>query len=164
MKNHILIVNTGGTFNKFYDPISGELIVDQESRTLEEIASKWLTSFEVIDIIGKDSLEMTNQDRLELLATLSQTEIEKIIVVHGTDTMHFTAEYLADTDLEKQIVLTGAMVPFSIDPIEASANLASAYGFLQAFKEKGVYIAMNGIVSLHTDIVKKRVEGRFIRR
>jgi L-asparaginase len=164
MKNHILIVNTGGTFNKFYDPVSGTLIVDQGSRALEKIASKWLTSFEIINIIGKDSLDMTSQDRLELLATLSQTETEKIIVVHGTDTMHISAQYLADADLEKEVVLTGAMVPFSIDPIEAAANLASAYGFLQASKEKGIYIAMNGIVSLHTDIIKEKDIGRFVRQ
>jgi len=162
MKNHILIVNTGGTFNKFYDPLSGELIVDQGSRTLEEIASKWLTSFEIINIIGKDSLEMTNHDRLELLATLSRTEAEKIIVVHGTDTMHLTAEYLADADLEKQIVLTGAMVPFSIDPVEATANLASAYGFLHNLKHYGIYIAMNGVIDHFGNVTKDRQEGRFI--
>jgi L-asparaginase len=161
MKNHILIINTGGTFNKFYDPLSGELIVDQGSRTLEEIASKWLTSFEIIDIIGKDSLEMTNHDRLELLATLSRTEAEKIIVVHGTDTMHLTAEYLADADLEKQIVLTGAMVPFSIDPVEATANLASAYGFLHSLEHHGIHIAMNGVIDHFGNVTKDRQKGRF---
>jgi L-asparaginase len=162
MKNHILIINTGGTFNKFYDPLSGELIVDEGNRTLEEIASKWLTSFEIVNIIGKDSLDMTNHDRLELLATLSQTEAERIIVVHGTDTMHLTAEYLADADLEKYIVLTGAMVPFSIDPVEATANLASAYGYLHGLEHYGIYIAMNGVIDRFDKVIKKREAGRFI--
>jgi len=129
MKNKILIVNTGGTFNKYYNRINGKLEVDQSASVLESLAEKWLTCFQILSIIGKDSLEMNSQDRLELLAVLSQAEEERIIVVHGTDTMHTTAEYLADAELEKCIVLTGAMVPFRIDPVEASANFASAYGF-----------------------------------
>ena len=162
MKNHILIINTGGTFNKFYDLLNGDLKVDKGSRTLEEIAAKWLTSFEVINIIGKDSLEMTNHDRLELLATLSQTSQKKIIIIHGTDTMHITAEYLADADLEKQIVLTGAMVPYSIDPVEAAANFASAYGCLRYLENNGIYIAMNGIIDHFHKVTKARQEGRFV--
>ena len=162
MKNHILIINTGGTFNKFYDPLSGELKVDKGSRTLDEIAAKWLTSFEIINIIGKDSLEMSNHDRLELLATISQTDRKKIIVIHGTDTMHITAEYLADADLEKQIILTGAMVPYYIDPVEASSNFASAYGYLNSLKESGIYIAMNGVIAPHSSIFKDRNKGCFV--
>jgi len=162
MKNHILIINTGGTFNKLYDPLNGELVVDQKGRALEEIASKWLTSFEIINIIGKDSLEMTNQDRLELLATLSGTEAERIIIVHGTDTMHLTAEYLADAEHGKQIILTGAMVPYSIDPVEATANLSSAYGALLSLKKRGIYVAMHGLVLPYNKIEKERRIGRFM--
>ena len=162
MKNHILIINTGGTFNKIYHPVTGELKVDKTSTTLEEMARKWLTDFQIINIIGKDSLEMTSHDRLELLATIHQAQDEKIIVVHGTDTMHVTAEYLADADLEKQIVLTGAMVPYSIDPVEATANFASAYGSLHTSKQDGIYIAMHGLVDTYDKIIKDRKAGRFI--
>ena len=161
MKNHILIINTGGTFNKIYNPVTGELEVDKTSTALEEITQKWLTDFQIINIIGKDSLEMTSHDRLELLATIHQAEEERIIVIHGTDTMHVTAEYLADADLEKEIVLTGAMVPYSIDPVEATANFASAYGFLISKPKEGVYIAMNGLVSQYDCMIKVRTEGRF---
>jgi len=161
MKNHILIINTGGTFNKRYNPLSGELDVDKGSEALDTIAKKWLTDLEIINIIGKDSLEMTNHDRLELLATISQTEQKKIIIVHGTDTMHLTAAYLSDADLEKQIILTGAMVPYSIDPVEATANLASAYGFLRTIKDNGIYIAMNGIIETFEKVTKVHKEGRF---
>ena len=162
INTQLLIVNTGGTFNKFYNPLNGTLEVDNGSRTLEEIASKWLTSFEIINIIGKDSLEMTNHDRLELLATLSRTDAEKIIVVHGTDTMLVTAAYLSDADLEKRVVLTGAMVPYSIDPVEATANVASAYGYLCALKDNGIYIAMHGILDHFDNVAKDHQKGKFI--
>ena len=160
--NKILLISTGGTFNKVYDPLKGELIIDGTSSTLEEIASKWLCEFEIINIIAKDSLEMNSQDRLELLATISQSEYENIIVVHGTDTMELTAEYLANGDLEKKIIITGAMVPYSIDPVEATANLASAFGYLQMLDQPAVYIAMNGVFGSYEKVKKDRKKGRFI--
>jgi len=160
----ILLINTGGTFNKIYDPVSGELLMDDTSATLESIASKWLCEFEIINIIGKDSLYINNQDRLLLLATINLSKHNNIIVIHGTDTMDVTAEYLADGDLEKRIVLTGAMVPYSIDPVEATANLASAFGYLQILKANGVYIVMNGVFGFHKKIKKDKKNGKFIYR
>ena len=161
MKNPILIINTGGTFNKKYDRVKGELVMDTEASALKELSAHWLCKLEIINIIGKDSLEMTNHDRLELLATIHQSQYNNILIVHGTDTMDLTAEYLADADIEKKIVLTGAMVPYSISAVEATANFASAYGFLQAKAEEGVYIAMNGAVAPYDTIGKNRQEGRF---
>jgi L-asparaginase len=158
----ILIMNTGGTFNKIYDPISGELSIDTTSKALEDIASKWLCKFEIINIIGKDSLAITNQDRLELLATIDRSEYTDIIIIHGTDTMDITAEYLAEGDLKKYIVLTGAMVPYSINPVEATANLASAFGYLQTLTDHGVHIAMHGIFGNHKKVKKNRQKGQFI--
>ncbi len=160
--NKILLISTGGTFNKVYDPLKGELIIDETSSALKEITSKWLCEFDIINIIAKDSLELNSQDRLELLATISQSAYKNIIVVHGTDTMGLTAEYLADGDLEKNIIITGAMVPYSIDPVEATANLASAFGYLQMLNKRGVYIAMNGIFGSYEKIKKDRNKGKFI--
>jgi L-asparaginase len=157
----ILIISTGGTFNKVYDPIKGEFSIDEASHALEQIASKWLCEFKIVNIIGKDSLDMTNHDRLELLATISHSDHHAILIVHGTDTMDVTAEYLADADLEKCIVLTGAMVPYSIDPVEATANLSSAYGYINALEQEGVFIAMNGVMGPYEKVKKDRTKGRF---
>lgn len=156
-----LIISTGGTFNKVYDPIKGEFYIDEASHALEQIASKWLCEFKIMNIIGKDSLDITNHDRLELLATISQSDYHHILIVHGTDTMDLTAEYLADADLEKCIVLTGAMVPYSIDPVEATANLCSAYGYINALEQEGIFIAMNGVMGSYEKVKKDRSKGRF---
>ncbi len=161
-RKKILIISTGGTFNKIYDPVKGELLIDEDSNALQNIASKWYSEFNIINIIGKDSLHMTNQDRLELLATINQSEYSDIIVIHGTDTMDITAEYLAEADLEKCIILTGAMVPYAIDPVEATANLASAFGYIQTLKNTGIYIAMNGVLGTYDKVKKDRENGRFI--
>ena len=158
----ILIINTGGTFNKIYDPIKGDLKVDKGSHTLEQIASKWLCELKIVNIIGKDSLDLSNHDRLELLATISHSNYEHFIIIHGTDTMNITAEYLSDGDCEKCIVFTGAMVPYSIDSVEATANLCSAYGYINALEKPGIYIAMNGVMDVYEKVKKDRKLGKFI--
>ena len=61
-----------------------------------------------------------------------------------------------------KIVITGAMVPFSINPIEATANLTSAYGYIQALDNAGVYIAMNGCLGSYLEVIKDRDMGRFV--
>ena len=157
----ILILNTGGTFNKIYNPTNGLLEIDNSSPALKDISSKWLCDFEIKNILGKDSLEMTEKDRLELLNTIKQSEHTHIIVIHGTDTMHLSTACLADAKLEKIVVFTGAMVPYSIDPVEATANLASAYGYVQALEKDGVYIAMNAVLSSYDKVKKDRKQGKF---
>ena len=69
---------------------------------------------------------------------------------------------MTEADLEKCIILTGAMVPYAIDPVEAAANLASAFGYLQALKDDGIYIAMNGVFGTYNKVKKDRENGRFI--
>ncbi len=160
----ILIINTGGTFNKSYDPIKGKLAVDQGAKALKSLASKWLCDLEIINIIGKDSLKINSHDRLELLAIISQSAFNDIIVIHGTDTIDLTAEYLADADMEKRIVLTGAMVPYSIDPVEATANFASAFGFIRNMNENKIFIIMNGLFSEYDKIKKDKKKGKFINK
>ena len=158
----ILILNTGGTFNKIYNPTKALLEIDNTSPALQDISSKWLCDFEIQNIIGKDSLEMTEKDRLELLNTIKQSAHTHIIVIHGTDTMHLSSACLAAAKLEKVVVCTGAMVPYSIDPVEATANLASAYGYVQALEKDGVYIAMNAVLSSYDKVKKDRKQGKFI--
>lgn len=162
--NDILCINTGGTFNKYYDPLTGDLVVDKSSSALDAISNKWLCAFDVINIIGKDSLEFDDSDRDMILETINNhKKIDKFIIIHGTDTMHITAQFLQFNIKDKYIVLTGAMVPFSIDPIEATANFASSAGYLNSIKEFGVYISMNGLVCEFDKITKDREMGKFIK-
>ncbi len=158
----ILCIDTGGTFNKIYNPITGLLEIESHSEALKEIIMKWQKDFEIISIVGKDSLELTDKDRLFLLATINLSSHQDIIIIHGTDTMDITAAYLANSQLERQIILTGAMVPYSIDPVEATANFSAACGYLQALEKDGIYISMNGIVMPCEDITKDRETGKFI--
>jgi len=158
----ILILSTGGTFNKIYDPIQGELVVDPEAHALRRILRHWQADYPIQTLIGKDSLDINEQDRQTLIVAVHEAEEEAIIIVHGTDTMDQSAAAVAQAGLHKHVIFTGAMVPWSIDPVEATANLASAIGYLQTDLPEGVYIAMNGQFGTHDRVVKDRQKGKFV--
>ena len=158
----IFIINTGGTFNKIYNKISGELDVDKSNSTLKEIAKKWQAKLNFVSIIGKDSLDFTDSDRQELLQAIKKSKYKKIVVIHGTDTIDLSAKYVAESIDDKSVVFTGAMVPFWIDKVEATANFAMALGYCKCAKN-GVYIALNGVVGEYKEIVKDRELGLFKR-
>jgi L-asparaginase len=157
----ILIIDTGGTFNKVYNHITGDLDIEKRGIAIKSIAKNWLVKFKTLNIIGKDSLDMVESDREEILQTIKKSNFKSIIVIHGTDTIDKTANYLAHAKLDREIILTGAMVPFSINPIEATANLALAYGYLQNLDQNGIYIALNGITNFYNRVRKNREEGKF---
>jgi len=157
----ILIINTGGTFNKIYNPITGKLEIEPSGDAIKSIAKSWLTTFKIKNIIGKDSLEMTKKDRKLIIETIRESKIDDIIIVHGTDTMDKTAKVIAKEKFNKQIILTGSMVPFSINPIESTSNLCSAYGFIQYIYKGGVYISMNGIIKDYNKVFKNKEKGYF---
>lgn len=156
----ILILNTGGTFNKRYDPIKGELYVPSDDAVVESIIRTFSSPPAVSGMIYKDSLEMNDEDRSLLVRTAGESGAERIVIVHGTDTMDLSAAAVAAAGLEKTVVFTGAMVPYMIDPVEAVANLSMAIGYAKN-APKGVYIVMQGIAGCYERVRKNREQGKF---
>ena len=157
----MLILNTGGTFNKRYNPLNGMMEVPYDNRAVEQIVDHFTYDFELAGTIYKDSLDMTSDDR-KIIANIILASTDKhFVVVHGTDTMHLSAAFLDELVTDQVVVFTGAMVPFEIDPIEATANLAMAIGFVRNQKEGGAYICMQGSVMPHDQLIKNRDTGKF---
>ena len=164
-KSKITVINTGGTFNKRYNPLSGELEVPKDSLALDEIISYcYNIDFDVLNIISKDSLEMNDDDREFIVKTIKNCKNENIIIVHGTDTIDLTASFIDENIKDKTIVLTGAMLPISINKIEATLNFASAIGFLNANIKNGIYISMHGSVKNYKKLIKNREIGQFLEK
>jgi L-asparaginase len=159
------IMNTGGTFNKVYDPVSGTLDVPYDNEAIEEIVESFAYDVEIAGMLYKDSLEMTDEDRQQLIDIIDVDDEEVYVIVHGTDTMDLTAAALAawmeEDEEERVIVLTGAMVPYSIDKAEASVNLGMALGYAATQPAPGVYICMSGIIAPYDRIRKNKEEGIF---
>ena len=164
-KSKITVINTGGTFNKRYNPITGELEVPKDSIALDEIINYcYNIDFDVLNVISKDSLEMNDDDREFIVKTIKNCKNENIIIVHGTDTMGLTASFIDEKVNDKTIVLTGAMLPISINKIEATLNFSQAIGFLNSKCENGIYISMHGSVKNYKKIIKNRELGKFLEK
>ena len=157
----MLILNSGGTFNKRYNPISGELEVPYDNYAIERILESVSCEYGLAGVVYKDSLEMNADDRKMLASIILESKENKFLVVHGTDTMHLSAEFFDEVFDDRIIVLTGAMKPFEIDKTEASLNLGMAMGFLNAATENGVYICMSGHIEKWNKIEKNRNAGKF---
>lgn len=159
----ILVINTGGTFNKRYDEISGELYVPADESAIEAILAEFRGNLDVrvLGVVHKDSLAMTEVDREQIARAILEASERKVLIVHGTDTMHLTGDYLEQVCPDRHVVLTGAMKPYAYERQEAAVNLALSLGWLMANEEAGVYIGMHGLVRPHAAIVKDRVNGVF---
>ena len=159
----ITVLNTGGTFNKRYNPIKGQLEVPTDNIALDKIIkSCFNVEFDIKNIVSKDSLDFTQEDREIILENIINSENNKIIIIHGTDTVDLTAKFIEDKIENKKIVFTGAMVPMSIDEVEATMNFSQAIGFLNAPIENGIYLSMHGSVIEYSKLKKDRSVGQFL--
>jgi L-asparaginase len=156
----IRVIVTGGTFDKYYDEIRGEMAF--KDTNLPEILS--LVRVEVpVEIETNqliDSLHMQDVNRSSVAEACSRSPEELIIVTHGTDTMVDTARVIGAAKLKKTIVLTGAMVPFRVQGSDALFNFGSAFSAVQILPH-GVWIAMSGRIFAWDAVRKNRERGRF---
>jgi L-asparaginase len=156
----IRIFITGGTFDKEYNELTGELFF-KDSHLPEMLKlGRCKTEVEIRTLMMIDSLNMTPGDR-ELIARQCQAAQEdKIVITHGTDTMADTAKVIAENVRNKTIVLTGAMIPYKFGSSDGLFNLGSALAFVQTLPN-GVYIVMNGRYFNWNNVRKNKQTGQF---
>ena len=157
--DQLCIVTTGGTIDKIYfDDKSDFQVGDpQIGRILDELGVAF--RFNVIPILRKDSLHITDADRALLRSTIAVQDAAHVLVTHGTDTMVETARVLADIP-GKTIVLTGALNPARFRGSDAEFNVGTAVGAVQSLPP-GVYIAMNGRIWDPASVRKNVDANRF---
>jgi L-asparaginase len=149
----IRIFITGGTFDKEYNEINGQLYFkDTHLHELLELG-RCRVPVEIRTLMMIDSLEMTKEDRELIVHQCIHAEEDRIIITHGTDTMSDTSKVLAEKVFNKTIILTGAMIPIKFGSSDGLFNLGSALAFAQSLPH-GIYVAMNGRF-FHWDNVRK---------
>ena len=156
----IRIFITGGTFDKEYDELSGQLCFRHTHLPGLLTQGRCLLDYEITTLMLKDSLDIDENDREQIINACEQSPQSQIVLTHGTDTMSETARLLAGRVPAKTIVLTGAMIPSSFGGSDGLFNLGSALAFVQVLPA-GVYIAMNGQVFSWDNVRKNRTAGRF---
>lgn len=128
----VVIITTGGTIEKTYNEFDGSL-ENRGTSIKNRILSKMrlpYTNITVFPVLSKDSLYMTDEDRL-LISTTLMEQMKKncpIVVLHGTDTMSVTAEWCHQRIPQPTVpvVFTGAMIPMGFDDSDASQNVTEA--------------------------------------
>lgn len=156
----IKILVTGGTFDKEYDEINGKLFFkDTHLHEILELGRSRVP-VHVRTLMMIDSLEMTETDRNLILTNCRQSEEDKIIITHGTDTMEVTAKVLGEAKLDKTIVITGALIPYKFGSSDGLFNMGSAMAFVQTLP-KGVYVAMQGRYFMWNNVKKNKASGVF---
>lgn len=156
----ILVLTTGGTIDKaYFDALSEYQIVESGIPALIAEARVALP-FRVMELMRKDSLELTDADRALVAAAVREAPERHVVITHGTDTMTETAKALSDI-AGKTIVLTGALSPARFAETDAPFNLGMAFATAQV-APPGVWIAMSGQVFDGLKVRKDRAAGKFV--
>jgi L-asparaginase len=160
MSQRIQIFVTGGTFDKEYNELTGELYFKSTHvpEMLERGRCHVPADIETLMMI--DSLQMTEAHRRLILERCAASPHSRIVITHGTDTLEQTAALLGRNISGKTVVLTGAMVPYTFGSSDGMFNLGTALAFVQGL-EPGVYVAMNGRCFRWNSVRKNRELGIF---
>ena len=154
------IVVTGGTIDKQYNPITGNL--DLKQSQIKDLLSQanCYDDIETINVILKDSLEINLKERQLIAKYCLRESCEQLIITHGTDTMAETACLLNKKITNKTIVITGAMIPFTIKNSDSLFNLGMAIASVQILAH-GVYIVIGGKIFNANNVTKNTLTGQF---
>lgn len=163
MKVHL--ITTGGTIEKIYSEQTGQVenLVAKIDRYLQQLRLPDL-QVDVTPLMNKDSLEMTEEDRELVLATVkAKIPDAPVVITHGTDTMVETGRLLKQRlgPIRHPIVLTGAMTPLGFERSDGLQNLTESL-FAARVLQPGVWIVMHGQVFDVDHARKDRALARFV--
>ncbi len=180
---HLTLITTGGTIEKVFNEATGQLenrgraagrsVVDRMIRRLRLED----TSLNVIELMSKDSLHMTEEDRNRIVEAVRvaggtqahRTDTTGIVILHGTDTLDKTGERVlaacagggGASGPRVPIVLTGAMRPYEMTRSDALQNLTEAI-FAAGVLPAGVYCVAHGRTLKFPGVRKDRDRGTFV--
>jgi len=168
-RNHrVYIIATGGTIEKTYDELKGSLenkITQLEQRILTRLRLPY-TEITIETILTKDSLHFTDEDRHlvfeTILENLKKDRFDAIIIVHGTDTMVLTADYVRQNIqlTTIPIIFTGAMKPMGFEDSDALQNVTEAL-MASRLCSSGFFVCFHGRVYNVPFVRKDRKNGTF---
>jgi L-asparaginase len=158
----IQVFVTGGTFDKEYNYLTGELFFKDTHIKEMFQRGRCAVDIDIKTLMMVDSLEMADAHRANIVFNCRETPFQRILITHGTDRMVDTARLLAESDIEgKTIVLTGAMIPYAFGmSSDGFFNLGAALAFVQMLPP-GVYVVMNGRYFAWDRVRKNKQTGTF---
>ncbi len=170
VERRIAVLTTGGTIEKTYDEYTGTL-ANHRSIVRRKLERFRLTAAEVLvrEVMSKDSLEITDEDRRTILeavrsALAGDPAPTGVVILHGTDTLSLTGDLLQAelAALSVPVILTGAMRPFAMQRSDGVQNLTEAL-FATGVLQPGVWCVFHGRALPFPGVAKDRQRGTFVR-
>ena len=166
---NLQIISTGGTIEKTYDEYDG--LLENKTTQLEKRILTRLRlpncSIEVTPIMSKDSLFFDDNDRKLVAETIEKKlktpDLGAILVIHGTDTMVKTADFVRLNVIcaKVPIIFTGAMKPMGFDDSDAIQNVTESILAARVCSPGGIYIVFHGRIFTVPFVQKNREKGTF---
>lgn len=164
MSDLIHFIMTGGTIDSAWDGTLDAIVVSEHSHLPGYLEKhKLISETQFTEVCMKDSREITDEDRAQIVKAIEESPSTQIIVTHGTFTMPDTAKFLKKKLKrdDQTIVFTGAVTPLrSFELTDAGLNLGFAISQVQ-YLPAGIYIAMKGKAFTIEDVEKQLKEGKF---
>lgn len=132
-KTSILLVYTGGTIGMKQDPVSFDLRPFDFSQILEEVPElkKFgyrIDTYSFDPVIDSSDVDIEFWKRLTRLIEDNYSKYDGFVILHGTDTMSFSASALSFMlgDIAKPVVFTGSQLPIGMLRTDGKENLISS--------------------------------------
>ena len=166
MNSDIHFILTGGTIDSVFSPKQDAIVVNDHSVILDYIHSviQPHVAMTAETLTLKDSRDITDNIREEIIASIKKCDAHSIVITHGTYTMPETARYLRASmpDIDKAVVLTGSMLPIKgFSESDATYNLGYAIAASQ-FLKPGIYLAMNSHIFDPEKVTKDTEKAVFV--
>lgn len=178
---HVTVITTGGTIEKTYDEGTGQLLNMAAGGPNGSVVARMLrrlrledTEVKIIQLLSKDSLYMTDEDRERLVEAVRvaggtdsfRSDTTGVVILHGTDTLCVSGERVLSASqgahaLRVPVVLTGAWRPYEMKRSDALQNLTEAI-FATGVLAPGVYCAAHGRILKFPGVRKDRERGTFV--
>ncbi|MDD2996530.1 MAG: type I asparaginase [Paludibacter sp.] len=132
-ENSVLLIFTGGTISMSEDPANGALKPIDFNRLQEYMPELKQTGVKIksipfLPLIDSSDVEPAIWERIATTIQENYNEYDGFVVLHGTDTMAYTASALSFMleNLAKPVILTGAQLPVGMLRSDAKENLLTA--------------------------------------
>ncbi len=158
----INILTTGGTiegldYESSQSPLDTPVSIEKLLADIKDIPK-----YSIKRLFSKDSRFITDNDRKLLIQEIHNSPSNQILITHGTYSMVETAQYVAQFELNRTIIFTGAFILGDKPNTDAKFNL---YYAISQFKKvsSGVFIAIHNETFHWDNVVKNESKNRFER-
>ena len=143
-RSAILLIYTGGTIGMKEDPTLGALTPFDFSHILEEVPELGKFAYRIDShtfspLIDSSDVEPSLWVELAELIEEKYDEYDGFVILHGTDTMAYSASVLSFMieGLTKPVIFTGSQLPIGTPRTDGTENLISAVEIAAAKDEEG---------------------------